>query len=151
MAIVVGAFLVTLAAASVPSAQAGALAAALPPECLAFRSRRLVYVHVMKCGGLSVDAMLKCRCASPETPCALLREDGSAKHASNASGDLITRFRDSMLYGRAECGGGSRCMAAGVGGVPADERAAAAANVAHAAALRVSRRRASALPMCALG
>ena len=70
------------------------------------------------------------------TPCALLREDGSAKHASNASGDPITRFRDSMLYGDARCGGGSARAAAGVGAVPKDEAEGAKA----LAALRVSRK-----------
>ena len=57
----------------------------------------------MKCGGLSVDALLRCRCASQTTPCAMLREDGSAKHAANATGDLITKFRDTMLYGHEGC------------------------------------------------
>lgn len=94
----------------------------------------------MKTGGLSIDALLKCRCSSAETPCALLREDGSAKHASNASGDLITRFRDSMLHGRAACAGGPVCTASGVGAVPMDEAGAATANAKVSAALRVSRR-----------
>lgn len=105
-------------------------------SCLAFQSRRLVYIHIMKCGGLSVDAMMRCRCGTAASPCALLREDGSAKHANNASGDLITRFRDSMLYGDARCGGGAACAASGVGSVPKDETGAAQA----LAALRVSRR-----------
>lgn len=108
--------------------------------CFSFASRKLVYIHIMKTGGLSIDALLKCRCASAETPCALLREDGSAKHASNASGDLITRFRDSMLHGRAACAGGPVCTASGVGAVPMDEAGAATANAKAAAVQRVSRR-----------
>jgi len=87
-----------------------AMLAASPPDCR-FRTRRLVFVHIMKCGGLSVDAKLRCHCASATaTPCALLREDGSAKHASNSTGDLIARFRDSMLYGDARCAGGPACV-----------------------------------------
>ena len=114
--------------------------APLPLHCFAFRSRRLVYLHIMKCGGLSVDALLKCRCASAGTPCALLREDGSARHASNASGDLVTRFRDSILYGASACAGGAVCSSAGVGSVPMDASGNAAANARLAAQLRVSRR-----------
>lgn len=108
-------------------------------ECLAFSSRRLVYIHIMKCGGLSVDSMMRCRCNSPSTPCALLREDGSAKHAANASGDLVTRFRDALLYGQAHCGGGATCTAAGIGSVPRDDAGAFAANQ-HAAAQRTGRK-----------
>jgi hypothetical protein len=91
--------------------------AGLPP-CAVFQSRRLVFLHIMKTGGLSVDALLRCRCGSYATPCALLREDGGAKHTSNSTGDMITRFRDSMLYGTLRCAGGSRCASAGIGTVP---------------------------------
>jgi hypothetical protein len=68
----------------------------------------------MKTGGLSVDALLRCRCMSASS-CALLREDGGAKHTSNSTGDLITRFRDSMLYGSLPCAGGIKCAEAGIG------------------------------------
>ena len=93
-------------------------ATARPTGCFSFKTRKLVYLHIMKTGGLSVDALLRCRCASSETPCAILREDGSAKHSTNLTGDLITRFKDSMLYGSIACAGGPACTAAGVGSVP---------------------------------
>lgn len=124
-----------LLAAALDACAAGSTRTRGTTECVVFQTRKLVYFHAMKCGGLSVDAMMRCRCASASTPCALLREDGSAKHASNVSGDLVTRFRDSMLYGSVRCGGGPACSAAGVGHVPHSSE-----GDAPAPALRVSRR-----------
>ena len=72
----------------------------------------LVYLHVMKSGGLSVDAMLRCQCSSSNAPCALLREDGPAKlkRATNGT-DLLSVFDGGLLYGSTRCGGGERCAA----------------------------------------
>ena len=86
--------------------------AAPPPAALG--GQRLVYLHLMKTGGLSVDALLRCRCLSAETPCALLRDDGGAKKVQNTSGDLIAHFKESLLLGTAACGGGPLCTAAGL-------------------------------------
>lgn len=73
----------------------------------------LVYIHVMKSGGLSVDAMLKCRCSSSASPCALLREDGRLTGAGvNGTGDMVAAFKRSVLYGSASCAGGAACTAA---------------------------------------
>ena len=89
-----------------------ALARAAASDVCAFSSGRLVYLHFMKCGGLSIDQMLRCHCSSSATPCALLREDGSAKHAGNHSGEIFARFKDALLYGSSTCGGGDACRAA---------------------------------------
>ena len=97
-----------------------ASSSASPTACHTFQAQRLVYLHIMKCGGLSVDALLRCRCSSTSTACSMLREDGSAKHAANSTDDLITRFRDTMLYGSLESAGGPACTAAGFGRIPTD-------------------------------
>ncbi len=99
---------------------------------------RLVFLHVMKTGGLSVNAMLRCRCSSATTPCAFLRDDGGAKRVFNATrGDLIARFREGMLYGRRACGGGEACAAVGLapmdggGGLSRAQKASLPKEVTH--------------------
>lgn len=72
----------------------------------------LVYIHVMKSGGLSVDAMLKCRCSSAASPCALLREDGRLTGAVVNGTGVVAAFKRSVLYGSASCAGGAACTAA---------------------------------------
>ena len=80
----------------------------------ALGGQRLVYLHLMKTGGLSVGALLRCRCLSAETPCALLRDDGGAKKVRNTTGDVVAHFKESLLLGTAACGGGPVCTAAGL-------------------------------------
>ena len=106
-----------------------------------WREQPLVYIHVMKScaplqlepcqrlptlslrhdpmlssGGLSVDAMLKCRCSAANTPCAFLREDGALTGSpiarQNTSSDLLALFKRSKLFGSPSCGGGDACSAA---------------------------------------
>jgi len=50
--------------------------AELLPECLP--PGRLVFVHVMKTGGLSVDSFLNCRCDSTQS-CSVLHADGEVQ------------------------------------------------------------------------
>jgi hypothetical protein len=89
----------TAAARTVP-APANTLTPACPPSS----------------GGLSVDAMLKCRCSAANTPCAFLREDGALTGSpiarQNTSSDLLALFKRSKLFGSPSCGGGDACSAA---------------------------------------
>jgi len=52
---------------------------AFPPyrSPCSFSPRGLVFIHVMKTGGLSVNSMLGCVCSGATTPCALLRHESA--------------------------------------------------------------------------